>query len=87
MCPLSFGRAQGSAHERGYHIWSKDLSLLTYKMEDEDSFLIDMPRTERQKCCDRVDCCCTIITTLIIVAVVALLIATFVFGFNPYTMK
>ena len=60
-------------------------------MEDEDSFLIDIPgkpvRSRQVKCCDYRDCCCIIITTLIITALVTMVVAVFVFGFKPYTIK
>ena len=59
-------------------------------MEDEDAFLIDMPLIQRRQnasCCDYRDCCCIAISAVILIATVALVIATFVFGFKPDTIK
>jgi hypothetical protein len=58
-------------------------------MEAEDSFLIDMPlgNDRKSKCCDYRDFCCIIITVTIFTAVVGLVVAVFVIGFKPYTIK
>ena len=57
-------------------------------MEAEDALLIDMPVARLQPTwCDYRDICCIIISALISVGIIAIVIAVFVVGFKPYTIK